>query len=318
MPQNVIGVDVSGKWIDAFFAADDHAERIATTRAALDRFALRARGHLVVFEASGGCERSLAEALARAGVDYARVNPRQAREFARATGRLAKTDKVDARVLAGMGRALPLRITPPGDPARSRLADLVARSRLADLVARREALGAMLRAEANRLRRARDGAVRQDISSLIRVLRGRVAKITREIEAQVAADAELARDGRRLQTVPGVGPLVAATLLAFLPELGRLGRRQAAALAGLAPHASDSGLSKGKRRIWGGREEARRALYLGGFGASRFDPRVKAYRASLEDRGKPTKVAIVACSRKLLTILNAMLRDGTDYRSALA
>lgn len=307
LPHNVIGVDVSGRWIDAFIAAERCAKRIAATRRDLDRFAAEAQGSLVVFEASGGCERPLAEALDRAGVAYARVNPRQAREFARAIGRLAKTDRVDAEVLAEMGRAVPLRIAPPPDPGRGRLADLVAR---------RESLCAMLRAESNRLRRARDAMIRQDISSLIRVLRGRVEKLEQEIAAQVAADERLARDSRRLQSMPGVGPLLAATLLAQLPELGRLRRRQIAALAGLAPHACDSGLHRGKRRIWGGRQDARRALYLAGFIASRFDPRIKAFRNALTERGKATKTAIIACARKLLTILNAMLRDGIDYQQA--
>lgn len=307
LPQNVIGVDVSGRWIDVFFSCDGRTERVPSTRRDLDRFAARTKGALVVFEASGGCERPLAQALDRAGTAYARVNPRQAREFARATGRLAKTDKVDAEMLAEMGRALPLRITPPPDPARARLADLVAR---------REDLCAIERAEKNRLRHAREAAVRADIASLIRVLRGRIDKLEREIAAQSASTEALARDSRRLQSMPGVGPLLAATILAFLPELGQPARRPIAALAGVAPHACDSGLHRGKRRIWGGRAEARRALYLAGFIASRHDPRLRAFRAGLKARGKPFKVAIIACARKLLTILNAMLRDKCDYQKA--
>ncbi len=305
LPQNIIGVDVAEQWIDAFFNSGNRAERVPVSSAALDDFARRARDHLVVFEASGGCERPLAEALARAGVAFSKVNARQARDFARATGRLAKTDRVDAAVLAEMGRALRPRITPPPDAARTRLADLVAR---------REDLCAMLRAETSRLRRARDRAVRRDITSLIRVLRRRIETLEQSIAAQVAAHDGMARDSRRLQTVPGVGPLLSATLLATLPELGQLTRREIAALAGVAPHARDSGLHRGKRQIWGGRAGARRALYLAAFIASRYDPRLKAFRASLQARGKATKVAIIACARKLLTILNAMLRDKSDYK----
>lgn len=309
LPQNVIGVDVSGHWIDVFFAPRGHAERIPTTPAALRRFARQAGGHLVVFEATGGCERALFEVLSAEGVACARVNPRQAREFARATGRLAKTDRIDAEVLAGMGQTLALRITPPPDPDRARLAELVAR---------REDLAAMLRAESARLGRARDRTVRRDLCAMIRLLRGRIERIERQIGEQIADSKRLAGDNRRLQTMPGIGPLLAATLLARLPELGALDRRQVAALAGLAPHACDSGLHRGKRRIWGGRAGARRALYLAGFIASRHDPRLKAFRSSLQDRGKPVKIAIIACARKLLTILNAMIRDGTDYQKTPA
>ena len=191
-------------------------------------------------------------------------------------------------------------------------------ARLAELVARREDLAAMQRAEASRLRRTRDAAVRRDLSSMIRLLKDRVARIERQIAALIEACPELARDSRRLRTMPGIGPLLAATLLAGMPELGRLDRRQVAALAGLAPQACDSGLHRGKRRIWGGRAGPRRALYLAGFIASRYDPRLKAFRRSLQDRGKPTKLAIVACARKLLTILNAMLREGADYKNPTA
>ena len=306
LPHSYIGVDVAKDWIDVFHSSSCRHERIPTDSRSLRRFAQSVGQSIVVLEASGGYERPIMSALARAGRQIACVNPRQAREFARATGQLAKTDRVDARVLAEMGRSLDLRITAPQDPDRARLADLVAR---------REDLCAMLRAEQNRLRQAREVTVRQDISSMVRVLSGRVEKLERQIAAHLAACDKLARDARRLQTMPGVGPLLSATILAQLPELGRLRRREIAALAGLAPHACDSGLHRGRRRIWGGRAAARRALYLAAFIAGRYDPRIKTYRRALQDRGKPTKVAIVACARKLLAILNAMLRDGVDYRS---
>ncbi|MEQ9159092.1 MAG: IS110 family transposase [Roseovarius sp.] len=307
MPQDVIGVDIAKDWIDVFFLSARRAERVPMATAELRAFAARARGALVVFEASGGYEHPLAEALDAADVTYARVNPRQAREFARATGRLAKTDRVDARVLAEMGRALALRPTPPADPGRARLAGLMGR---------RDDLGAMLRAEMARLRQARDASVRRDIGSMIALLRRRIGKLEAEIAAVIGADEALSDRSRLLRTMPGVGPLLAASLLARLPELGRLDRRAIASLAGLAPHACDSGRFRGKRRIWGGRAEVRRTLYLAGFIASRYDPALRAFRRKLQEAGKPAKLAIVACARKLLTVLNAMLRDQREHRPA--
>ena len=307
LPQDVIGVDIAKDWIDVFFLSARRAERVPMATAELRAFAARARGALVVFEASGGYEHPLAEALDAADVTYTRVNPRQAREFARATGRLAKTDRVDARVLAEMGRALALRPTPPADPGRARLAGLMGR---------RDDLGAMLRAEMARLRQARDASVRRDIGSMIALLRRRIGKLEAEIAAVIGADEALSDRSRLLRTMPGVGPLLAASLLARLPELGRLDRRAIASLAGLAPHACDSGRFRGKRRIWGGRAEVRRTLYLAGFIASRYDPALSAFRRKLQEAGKPVKLAIVACARKLLTVLNAMLRDQREHRPA--
>ena len=307
LPQDVIGVDIAKDWIAVFFLPARRAERVPMATAELRAFAARARGALVVFEASGGYEHPLAEALDAADVTYARVNPRQAREFARATGRLAKTDRVDARVLAEMGRALALRPTPPADPGRARLAGLMGR---------RDDLGAMLRAEMARLRQARDASVRRDIGSMIALLRRRIGKLEAEIAAVIGADEALSDRSRLLRTMPGVGPLLAASLLARLPELGRLDRRAIASLAGLAPHACDSGRFRGKRRIWGGRAEVRRTLYLAGFIASRYDPALRAFRRKLQEAGKPVKLAIVACARKLLTVLNAMLRDQREHRPA--
>jgi len=307
LPQDFVGVDVSKDWIDVFWLSTGRRERIATTKRALACFARAARGALVVLEASGGYERPLTEALARAGTDFARVNPRQAREYARATGRLAKTDRVDAEVLARMGRALELAPTPVPEPERSRLAALVAR---------RDDLVGILRSERNRAGQTGDRWIARQIAQLAKVLERQLAAVEAEIETLVAANPALAEQGRRLRSVPGIGPAVAAAILARLPELGRLDRRRIASLAGLAPHACDSGISRGKRRIWGGRADLRRALYIAAFVASRHDPTIRAFRQRLEAAGKPVKLAITACARKLLTILNAMFRDQTDYRRA--
>jgi transposase len=305
LPRDVLGVDVAKGWIDVFSLASGAGRRLATTPAALALFAGTAIGALVVFEASGGYERPLAAALTRAGVPYARVNPRQARDFARATGRLAKTDRVDAEVLARMGAALDLAPTPPEDAARARLADLLAR---------RDDLVGMIGAERNRVATTRDPWIARGITRLLQVLGRHRDALEAEIAALLATSSPLGAETRRLRSAPGVGPVTSATLVACLPELGRLDRRRIAALAGLAPHACDSGLSRGRRHIWGGRAEVRRALYIAAFVASRRDPHIRAFRQRLEAAGKPLKVAITACARKLLTILDAMVRTGQDYR----
>jgi transposase len=305
--QNFLGVDVSKDWIDTCDLASGETRHIDTRPRALKAFAVKLPSTtLVVLEASGGYERPLIEALEASGVAYARVNPRQAREFARATGRLAKTDRVDARVLALMGRALELAPSPPIDPARRRLAELVARR--ADLVA---ATGA----ETNRLAQAADRFVRADIKACLAMLKRRKLALEKEIAAHMRSHEDLQHLDRRLQTAPGIGPAIASVLIACMPELGQTDRRGAASLGGLAPQACDSGLSRGKRRVWGGRSDVRRALYLAAFIASRCDPELKAFRNRLEAAGKPFKVAIIAVARKLLTILNAMIRDGREYQS---
>lgn len=305
LPQDFVGVDIAKGWIDVFYVSTSRHERIVTTKQSLGRFARAVKGALVILEASGGYERPVTEALAKAGTDYARVNPRQAREFARATGRLAKTDRVDAEILARMGRVLELKPTPPEDP------DL---ARLSDLVARRGVLVGQIRAEKNRAGTTRDRWLAKEIAVMVRVLEDHLQAVEARIATLIETRDTLAATSARLASVPGIGPVLAAVLIARLPELGQLAPRRIASLAGLAPHAADSGLSRGKRRIWGGRADVRRALYIAAFVASRYDPAMKAFRARLQTAGKPLKLALTACARKLLTILNAMLRDGQDYR----
>jgi transposase len=304
LPQDCIGVDIAKDWIDVFTLSSRKHERIVTTKQSLARFAKMAKGALVVLEASGGYERPVTEALAKAGTDCARVNPRQAREFARARGTLAKTDRVDAEVLARMGRALELQPTPPEDP------DL---AQLSDLVARRGVLVGQIRAEKNRAGTTRDRWIAEEIALMVKVLEDHLRAVETRIATLVETRDALAARSARLSTVPGIGPAVSAILIARLPELGQLDHRQIASLAGLAPHACDSGLHRGKRRIWGGRADVRRALYIAAFIASRYDPAMKAFRARLQDAGKPLKLVLTACARKLLTILNAMVRDRKNH-----
>ena len=174
----------------------------------------------------------------------------------------------------------------------------------------------MIGAERNRHAQTSDAWMRRQIANLLGVLKRHLKRCEVEINAHIQKHDELARDHSRLQSIPGIGPVLAAVLIASLPELGKLDRRKIAALAGLAPHACDSGVFKGKRRIWGGRANVRRALYLAAFIASRHDPMFRRHRAHLQAAGKPVKVAITACARKLLTIINAMLKTGQNYREA--
>ena len=303
MPEKYIGVDVAKDWIDTFAPETGMSRRLRNTE--LETFAKENTDKLVVLEASGGYERPLIAALEAAGTRYTRQNPRHAREFARATGKLIKTDRTDARTLALMGEALRLEADAPQCPARRRLASLNAR---------RDALKAHVKKEKTRLHQAEDSWIRADIKSLLIVLERRVKKVETEIAKQIAEDDRLTRLNEQLCSAPGIGKIVSAVLIGKLPELGQVNRRAIASLAGLAPHAHDSGYMKGKRRIWGGRKEVKSALYIAAFIASRKDPEMMAERARMQAAGKPFKVVIIALARKLLTRLNAMVKEGRNYR----
>ena len=231
----------------------------------------------------------------------ARTRPRHARALARAAGQLAKTDKVGAQVLARMGRALDLAPTSPLDKVRRELAVLVAR---------REDLVTNIGRENNRLDTTSNAWVIKQIKSLVRQLQAHLAAVDARIADLVASHEPLPPENLRLISVKGIGPVVAAVLMARLPELRELDHRRLASLAGLAPHARDSGLSRGKRQIWGGRAEVRRAPYIAAKSPSQWAPVFKAFRKRLTDPGKPLKTTIVACARKRLTILAAMFRKG--------
>jgi len=262
-----------------------------------------ANADLVVLEATGGYERGLVCALQSAGVCIARVNPRQVRDFAKSMGVLAKTDRVDARVLRDFADVLSRHvdrhkfITPMLDQARLALAELMTR---------RRQLVDMRVAEHNRLEHAGPRAARS-INSVLKLLDKQIDAIDSHIDDHM--DQHFRTQRQLLDTVKGVGPVTILTLTATLPELGRLGRRQIAKLVGVAPLADDSGGRQGKRRTWGGRSEVRAVVYMAAIVAMRHNPVIRAFYERLVSAGKPKKVAIVACMRKLLTILNAMLRD---------
>jgi transposase len=310
MAQSIIGVDVAKDWIDAR-PRGGKLERIAMEEAALRRFGEAAArdGARVVFEATGGYDRPLAAALAAAGVAHARVNPARARHFARANGIAAKTDRVDAGVLAERGARLELAPAVPLSPARRALQALATR--------RRQLVG-MRKQELTRSQQTQDPLARASIARVIAFFGSEIKDLEDRIAAAVAADPALAEPARRLRTVPGVGPVVAAGLLAELPELGRVDRRTIAALAGLAPVADDSGHRRGPRKIAGGRPVPRSLLYIAALHASRRDPGFRAFRTRMQANGLTVKQALVATARKLLTVLNAMLRTGTDFVPAAA
>jgi transposase len=270
--------------------------------------ALRAREvERVVLEASGGYEAAVVAALASAGLPVIVVNPRQVREFARATGRLAKTDRIDAWVLAQFAEAI--------KPELRELKDEHAQQ-LNALLARRRQILTMLTAERQRLALAAP-AVRHDIKEHIHFLVKRLKDSNRGLEEALRVSAVWREREELFKPVKGVGKQTLYSLCALLPELGRLERRKLAALVGVAPFNCDSGTLHGKRRCWGGRAELRSVLYMATLNALRFNPVIRAFYQRLHKAGKPKKVAITACMRKLLTILNAMVRDNAPWNENL-
>lgn len=258
---------------------------------------------LVVVEATGGLETRLVAELDAVGLTVAVVNPRQVRDFAKALGKLAKTDRLDANILARFAEAV--RPTPrprPSDEAQV----------LQAVLARRQQLVEMLTAERNRLGRAAD-PVRPSVEKHIAWLQEQLDDLDKQLQTLVEANADWHAKAQRLRSVPGVGPVVSTTLVAALPELGALNRRQIAALVGVAPLNHDSGQHKGQRHIWGGRASVRAVLYMGTLAAVRHNPVLKAFYQRLLDAGKLKKVALVACMRKLLTILNVMTKNQTVW-----
>jgi transposase len=263
------------------------------------------RPTLVVLEATGGIELPLVGALAAVGLPVVVVNPRQTREFARATGRLAKTDAIDAQVLARFAEAVRPALRPLPDAASQQLSGLVAR--------RRQVIE-MLTAEKNRLRTT-PPTVRDHIKEHILWLERSLSDLDSELgQAIHSSDIWRAQDNL-LQSAPGVGPVLSTTLLAELPELGSLNRKEIAALVGVAPLNRDSGTLRGRRTVWGGRSQVRAALYMAALVASRFNPVIRAFYQRLEAAGKPKKVALTACMRKLLTVLNAMIQHHSPWQT---
>lgn len=309
----VVGIDVAKLHVDVRVdAVPPLAERLTNDgegHAALIERLAPFDVALVVMEATGGYEAPLACALQAAGLAVAVVNPRQARDFARATGQLAKTDRIDAAGLAALGRMLLTR----ADLARYlRPLESAQQQDLAAWVARRRQLVGLLVMERQRLTGARR-AVRPSIKALINAIEQQLERVDRDMGRHVST--HFADLDQLLRSTSGIGPVASATLIAELPELGRLTRRQIAALVGVAPLARDSGQMRGRRRIQGGRSQLRQALYMATLVAARHNPLIHAHYQRLVAAGKLRKVALIACMRKLVTILNAMARTGTRFNA---
>jgi len=308
----VIGIDVSKAELAIAVHPSGEAWTSGTTAVALEGCVERLAAlqpHLVVVEATGGYELPLVAACAVAQLPVAVINPRQVRAFAQALGRTAKTDAIDASVLALFGaRVQPLPRALPDAETQA----------LALLVARRRQLLEMLHAERLRLTHVATGPVARDLRNHIRWLERRVVDVDDEIGGAIQRSPIWRVQEDLLRSVPGIGPTVARTLLADLPELGRLDRRAIAALVGVAPFNRDSGQWRGRRQIWGGRAPVRAALYMAALVATRHNAVLRVFYQRLRTAGKPAKVALVAVMRKLLTIVNAMLKNQTTWHDQVA
>jgi transposase len=306
-----VGIDVSKDQLDVAVGVEGPAWSVSNDDPGIEALVkdLRARPcELIVLEATGGFETPLATALAAAALPVVVINPRQGRDFARAIGQLAKTDRIDARVLAFFAERV--------RPEQRHLA--IEEARLLDaLLTRRRQILTMITAEKNRQGFA-PAPLKKAIEKHIRWLQKELDKVDSELGKAIQASPVWRTRETLFQTVPGIGPVVSRTLIAELPELGHLNRKQIAALVGVAPLARDSGKHTGRRMVFGGRASVRQALYMAALVASRRNPTIRTFYQHLIASGKPPKVALTACMRKLLTILNAMARTGTPWEADYA
>jgi len=305
--ETIIGIDVSKARLDVGRYPTGGSWSFSQDGEGFDGLVRELKGQaptLVVLEASGGLEIPVVAFLHEAGLPVVVVNPRQVRDFAKATGHLAKTDRIDAGVLAHFGAV----VRPQPGPMPSK-----AEQELAALTGRRRQLMGMLVAEQNRLRGV-PGPVQTDICAHIAWLKKRLKDLDLDLGERIRSTPLWKEKDDLLRSVPGIGGVTSACLLAGLPELGRLNHKQIAALVGVAPFNCDSGQYKGKRRVWGGRAQIRCTLYMATLVATRHNPVIQAFYQRLLQAGKPSKVALTACMRKLLTILNAMVRDNMPWQ----
>lgn len=303
-----VGVDIAKSTMDVAVSDSEEARQFTNDDEGISR-AVRYIAGLkptgIILEATGRLEMPLAASLQAAHLPVAIINPRQVRDFARATGALAKTDTIDARILALFG----VRVRPE-----IRLLPDKLTCEMGSLLTRRRQLVDMLTAEHNRLLQAAED-VRPNIQAHIKWLEEALSEINEDVEGRIKRSPSWREKDTFLKSVPGVGKVVSSTLLIELPELGKLNRRKIAALVGVAPLNHDSGTMRGKRTVWGGRAKVRAVLYMAALVASRRNPVIVAFYQRLLDAGKAKKVALVACMRKLLTILNAMMRTMTAWQS---
>ena len=306
-PAVVAGIDVSKGKLDLHLWPVGTDASFDNTPAGIDKLIQRLAKQpvrLIVIEATGRYERRAALALMEEGLEVAVVNPRQPRDFAKASGQLAKTDTIDARILAQFGAVIGPRVSEK--PSENQMI-------LDELVARRRQLVQMITMENNRLEQTLHKPIVQAIRRMVKTLQKQLDQVEKQILDLIDRD-----DGWRdrfdlLKSVPGVGDATAATLIAELPELGQLNRQQIAALVGVAPMNRDSGKQRGQRHITGGRQSVRKVLYMAALTARSYNPIIKAFAKRLADAGKPFKVVMTACMRKLLTMLNTMVRNATPW-----
>lgn len=302
-----IGIDVSNESLDVATRPTGEFWSVSNTDKGILGIVARLQPlspEMIVVEATGGLEAPVVTALTSAGLPIVAVNPRQVRDFAKASGRLAKTDKIDAHVIAHFGEAVRPDIRPVKDKELQELTGLITR--------RRQIID-MLTAEKNRLKRA-SKQVAKDIEAHVAWLQKRLDRIDAELLKRIKKNPLWHEKDVICRSVPGVGPILSMSLLANLPELGKVSPRQVSALVGVAPFNHDSGKYRGRRFVWGGRANVRAVLYMATLIAIRFNPRIKAFYEKLINNGKKPKVAITACMHKLLIILNAMVRDGTTWQ----
>jgi transposase len=308
-----VGVDVSKAMLDIAVAPTGEAWSVSNSTEGMQQLVSKLgeiTPRLIVLEATGGLERRAIAALAGASLPVVAVNPRQVRDFAKATGQLAKTDAIDAAVLALFADRIRPQVRPLRDEETQELEALVVR--------RRQVVD-MITAEKNRLAAAPPSKrVRTTIGKTIKWLQKQLEEIDTDLDDAVKGSPIWREKDDLLRSVPGVGKVLSRTILSLVPELGTLGKKQLAALVGVAPLNWDSGQQRGRRCIWGGRAQVRAVLYMGALAAARFNPVIRAFHARLIAAGKLPKVALVACMRKLLTILNAIVRDRAPWTREIA
>jgi transposase len=309
MKKAYVGIDVSKSTLDVAVSWQKEIKRFPNDESGAEQLANYLKGFTIeaaVMEATGGLEKLISAALTEAGIPAVVVNPRQVRDYARATGKLAKTDSIDARILAGFAQDIHPEIRPLTDDQTARIKDLMTR--------RRQVMG-MITAEKSRLSSA-SSSVRPFVESHIGWLKGQLKEIDSDLDSQIRSSPVWREKEALLRSVPGVGPVLSRALLGYMPELGKINRKQIAALAGVAPYNRDSGTLRGKRCIWGGRAGIRSPLYMAALVATKHNPVIASLYQHLLAAGKAKKVALTACMRKLLLILNAMLRDNCAWQSA--
>ena len=301
-----IGVDVSKARLDVAMRPSGESDSVSNDEAGIKALVKRLgplQPALIVLEATGGIERQLIRALASAELPVVVVNPRQVRDFAKATGQLAKTDTIDAVVLARFAEAVRPAVRPLPDEVTLELRALIAR---------RRQITEMIVAETNRLGTACK-AVKKRINTHIRWLESELERVDKDLDRSIRQSPVWQEKEDLLKGVPGIGPVISRSLIADLPELGQLNRKQIAALVGIAPLNRDSGTLRGRRVTWGGRASVRAVLYMAALVASRRNATIRVFYTRLRNGGKPPKIALVACMRKLLTILNSMIKHKTHW-----